>query len=83
MKKNCVLKRIGRAIKGRPVLALRYRYTTALYSGENKEEPSRVTAHKGRIRIDFLSLIAAFIAVRIALSALVKHLQRKKRRNKK
>ena len=80
MKKNCALKRFARAIKKRPVLALRYRYTTALYCGENKEEPSRVTAHKGRIKIDFLSLIATVIAVRVALKALLKHLQRKRKK---
>ena len=80
MKKKCALKRLVRAIKGRPVLALRYRYTTALYCGDNKEEPSRVTAHKGRIKIDFLSLIATFITVRIALKALIKHLQNKRRK---
>ena len=80
MKKSCVLKRVARAIKARPVLALRYRYTTALYSGENKEEPSRVTAHKGRVRIDFLSLIATFLTVRVAIAALFKYLKRKRKK---
>ena len=80
MKKNCALKRLARAIKRRPVLALRYRYTTALYCGENKDEPSRVTAHKGRIKIDFLSLLATLLTVRIAIAAIIKHLQRKRKK---
>ena len=81
MKKRCALKRLARAIRKRPILAMRYNLSTALYRGSDAEEPSHVTSHNGRARIDFLSLAVSLVALCASVKALILYL--KKNRKKK
>lgn len=80
MKKRCAFKRLARAIRKRPILAMRYSLSTALYRGNDAEEPSRVTAHKGRARIDFLSLAVSLVALYASCQALILYLKKKRKK---
>ena len=77
MKKCGFLRCLARILKKRPILAVRYRCTTALYKGRSAQEPCRVTAHKGRARIDFLGIIAALIAFRLSIKAILRYLKKR------
>lgn len=80
MAKKGFCMRLGKALRNRPILALRYRVTTALYEGSDAESPSRVGSHKGAAKIDFAAVLAAFITLRIAWVAFKKYWKKKRKK---
>ena len=80
MAKRSLCKCFAKALKKRPVLALRYRVSTALYSGTDAEAPTRVGAHKGTAKIDFVSLAATLVALRLAWKMLIKYFKKKRKK---
>ncbi len=80
MAKKSLCKRFGKALKKRPILAFRYRVTTALYCGKEAEAPTRVGAHKGAAKIDFVAILSALVALRLAWKALIKYCQKKRKK---
>lgn len=73
-------KRIARAIRKRPILAIRYRMSTAMFRGKESDSPEWVTAHKGVKRIDFLAIAAALASAWLFLKGVTLCLKRKKRK---
>ena len=80
MAKKSLAKCLSRALKKRPILAFRYRVTTALYRGTDSDEPARVTAHKGICKIDFVAIAAALLASRAFFKVLAYWLKKRKKK---
>ena len=82
MKKGTLCSALADGLKNRPVFAVRYRVSTAVYRGRLAKDPERVLEGKGTHKIDPIAVFAALATCKLCIKLLVRLIKRKKEKKK-
>lgn len=74
------LNQLAKTVKKRPVLALKYDVSTALFASKKDEEPIKKNAAKADVKIDIVAFLAVLLAFRTALALLSRAVRKKKKK---